>query len=235
MNSTAAKRFVILGTLFSFLFLIGCAGMEFAPKKGIWYYPEELPQAEKAVENAMIAGKDKECPAEFNEAKNLKDEAYETYWSCRTEKGIEMAKNATKKANALCPAKAKLESRPAEVKPAPKVIDRFTLTINFDFNKTNILKSDAAQLKKAIEFIKKYPGSKIKLEGHTDSIGSEKYNQKLSEKRAEATKGYLVTKGGIETSRISTAGYGESRPIASNKTSKDRAKNRRVEILILPD
>ena len=124
---------------------------------------------------------------------------------------------------------------PAELKPAAKVIDKFTLTINFDFNKTNILKSDAAQLKKGIDFIKKYPGSKIKLEGHTDSIGSEKYNQKLSEKRAEATKGYLVEKGGIEASRISTAGYGESKPIASNKTSKDRAKNRRVEILIFSD
>jgi outer membrane protein OmpA-like peptidoglycan-associated protein len=231
MYSTAAKRFVVLGVLFSFLFLIGCAGMEFAPKKGIWYYPEELPQAEKAVEDAMIAGKDKQCPTEFNAAKNLKDEAYETYWACHTEKAIEMAKNATKKANALCPVK----QRPAEVKPASKVMDRFTLTINFEFNKTNILKSDAAQLKKAIEFIKKYPGAKIKLEGHTDSIGSEKYNQKLSEKRAEATKGYLVKEGHIEASRISTVGYGKSKPIASNKTSKDRAKNRRVEILILSD
>jgi outer membrane protein OmpA-like peptidoglycan-associated protein len=235
MYFTAAKRFVVLGALFSFLFLIGCSGMELAPKKGIWYYPEELPQAERAVNNAMIAGKDKECPAAFNEAKNLKDDAYATYLSCRTEKGIEMALEATKKAQALCPAKPKAEAMPAELKPAAKVIDRFTLTINFDFNKTNILKSDAAQLKKGIDFIKKYPGSKIKLEGHTDAIGSEKYNQKLSEKRAEATKGYLVEKGGIEASRISTAGYGESKPIASNKTSKDRAKNRRVEILIFSD
>jgi outer membrane protein OmpA-like peptidoglycan-associated protein len=231
MYSIAAKRLVILGALFSFLFLIGCAGMEFAPKKGIWYYPEELPKAEKAVDNARMAGKDKECPAAFNEAKNLKDDAYETYWACNTDKAIEMAKDAARKANSLCPSRSKPEM-PAESKSA-KVIDRFTLTINFDFNKTNILKSDTAQLKKAIEFIKKYPGSKIKLEGHTDSIGSEKYNQKLSEKRAEATKAYLAEKGGIETSRMSTIGYGKSKPIAPNKTSKDRAKNRRVEILIL--
>jgi outer membrane protein OmpA-like peptidoglycan-associated protein len=228
MYSIAAKRFVVLGVLFSFLFLVGCAGMEFAPKKGVWFYPTELPQAEKAVENAMMAGKDKGCPAEFNQAKNLKDDAYVVYLSCQTDKAIEMAKDATKKANALCSAKQ-------PVAAASKVIDKFTLTINFDFNKTDILKSDTAQLKKAIEFIKKYPVSKIKLEGHTDSIGSEKFNQKLSEKRAEATKAYLVKEGHIEASRMSTVGYGKSKPITSNKTSQDRAKNRRVEILILSD
>ena len=235
MYSTAAKRCFIPVALFFLFSLIGCAGMEFAPKKGIWYYPAELPQAERAVENAKMAGKDKECPVEFSAASDLKDNAYETFWSCNTKKAIEMAKDAANKANALCPPKPKPEPKPAEVKPAPKVIDRFILTINFAFNKSNITKSDAAQLRKALEFIKKYPGAKIKLEGHTDSIGSEKYNLRLSEKRAEATKEYLVKEGHIENSRLSTVGYGKSKPIASNKTKSGRAQNRRVEIVIMSE
>lgn len=234
MYSSAVKRVLILATLFSLIFLIGCSGMEFAPKKGIWYYPAELPQAERAVENAKTVGKDKECPAEFNDAKALKDSAYETFWSCHTKKAIEMAKDATKKAAALCPP-GSAAVKPTGVKSASKVIDKFTLTINFDFNKAKIKKTDLTQLKKAIEFIKKYPGAKIRLEGHTDSIGTEKYNLKLSGKRAEATKAYLVKEGHIETSRMSTVGYGKSKPIASNKTRKGRAKNRRVEILILSE
>jgi outer membrane protein OmpA-like peptidoglycan-associated protein len=234
LYSTAVKRLLIVVALFSLLFLIGCAGMEFAPKHGVWYYPAELPQADNAVENAKVAGKDKECPADFNDVKNLKDKAYDTYLSCRTKEAIEMAKDATKKANSLCPPRQKVEPKPVEMK-TPRVIDRLTLTINFDFNKSKIKKSDAAQLKKALEFIKKYPGAKIKLEGHTDSIGSEKYNLKLSEKRADATKNYLVKDGHIEASRISTMGYGKSKPIASNKTREGRAKNRRVEILILSE
>ncbi len=222
MYAIALKRLFIVITIFSLMFLIGCAGMEFAPKKGIWYYPNELAGAERAVDNAQKAGKDKQCPVEFANAKNMKDKAYETYWACKTKEAIEMAKDATKKANVLCPAK-----------PEGKVIDRFTLTINFDFDKSTIRKSDMAQLKKAIAFIKKYPGAKIKLEGHTDSIGTEQYNQGLSEKRAEATMKYLIEKGGIEGSRISTIGYGESKPTASNKTRSGRAKNRKVEILIM--
>jgi outer membrane protein OmpA-like peptidoglycan-associated protein len=229
MNSIALKRLFVLVSIFSLVFLIGCAGMEFAPKKGIWYYPKELPDAEKAVNNAQQSGKDKQCPAEFAEAKNLKDNAYETYWSCRTKEAIEMAKDASKKANALCPAKPK----PAAA--AEKVLDRFTLTINFDFNKSDIRKADMAQLKKAIDFVKKYPGAKIKLEGHTDSIGSDQYNQALSERRADATMKYLIDKGNITASRMSTVGYGESRPVDTNKTAAGRAKNRRVEILILAD
>ena len=224
MYAIALKRLFIIITIFSLMFLIGCAGMEFAPKKAIWYYPNELPGAERAVDNAQKAGKDKQCPVEFADAKNMKDKAYETYWACKTKEAIEMAKDATKKANALCPAKPHMEG---------KVIDRFTLTINFNFDKVTIRKSDMAQLKKAIAFINKYPGAKIKLEGYTDSIGTEQYNQGLSEKRAEATMKYLIEKGVIGGSRISTIGYGESKPTASNKTRSGRAKNRRVEILIM--
>ena len=68
--------------------------------------------------------------------------------------------------------------------------------------------------------------------GHTDSVGSDAYNQKLSVKRAEAIKAYLVSKG-IEKNRIYTEGKGEKQPVADNKTAEGRAKNRRVEIEVV--
>ena len=68
--------------------------------------------------------------------------------------------------------------------------------------------------------------------GHTDSVGSDAYNQKLSVKRAEAVKAYLVTKG-IEKNRVYTEGKGEIQPVADNKTAEGRAKNRRVEIEVV--
>ena len=72
----------------------------------------------------------------------------------------------------------------------------------------------------------------IEIQGHTDEIASQEYNQMLSEKRAEATKDYFVYRG-IDSERISTRGFGETRPIASNDTPEERSKNRRIEIEIL--
>jgi outer membrane protein OmpA-like peptidoglycan-associated protein len=210
----------VLTSLFALIFFTGCAGLEFAPKKGVWMYPKELVQADKAVSSAEKAGKNKQCPVEFREAKASTDQAYDTYLSCKTKEGIAMAKDAEKKTNALCP-------------KHPKVLAKFTLTINFDFDKANIRQSDKEQLRKAVEFIKKYPSKKIMLEGHTDSVGSERYNMKLSLKRAEATKQYFAKNCGVDTTRIGIKGLGEERPVASNKTSTGRAQNRRVDILIL--
>ena len=68
--------------------------------------------------------------------------------------------------------------------------------------------------------------------GHTDSVGSDKYNQKLSVRRSEAVKAYLVSKG-IEKNRVYTEGKGEKQPVADNKTAEGRAKNRRVEIEVV--
>ena len=68
--------------------------------------------------------------------------------------------------------------------------------------------------------------------GHTDSVGTDKYNNKLSQRRADAVKAYLVSKG-IEPNRIYTEGKGEKQPVADNKTSEGRAKNRRVEIEVV--
>jgi len=83
--------------------------------------------------------------------------------------------------------------------------------------------------------VKKYPGSKIEVEGHTDSVGPDTYNMKLSERRATTVKDYLIKEAGVNSSKIKAIGFGESKPVADNKTAAGRAQNRRVEILILSD
>jgi len=76
------------------------------------------------------------------------------------------------------------------------------------------------------------PDLKVEVQGHTDNIGSESSNQKLSEKRAEVVKNYLVARG-VKADRIKVVGYGEKNPIADNKTADGRAMNRRIEFKVI--
>jgi OOP family OmpA-OmpF porin len=124
---------------------------------------------------------------------------------------------------------------PAPPPPAPKVIDKLTLQVLFDVDKSTITEAGQKELQKAVAFVKKYPGAKIEVDGHTDSTGADAYNQKLSERRAAAVKDYLIKEAGVDSSKITAVGYGKTKPVADNKTAAGRAKNRRVEILILSD
>ncbi len=120
--------------------------------------------------------------------------------------------------------------------PLPaKVIDKMTLRVLFDSDKATFTEADAIELQKAIAFVKKYPGSKIRLDGYTDSIGTDAYNLKLSERRATAVMDYLIKEAGVDSSNIKAVGHGKADPVADNKTKEGRAKNRRVEISILSD
>jgi OOP family OmpA-OmpF porin len=115
---------------------------------------------------------------------------------------------------------------------APVPIDKLTIHVNFDYDKSQIRKTDVGELQKALAFVKKYPGYTISVEGHTDSRGSDKYNQALSERRAGAVKKYLLDNGATDGDKIKAVGFGESKPIADNKSEKGMFENRRVEILI---
>ena len=102
----------------------------------------------------------------------------------------------------------------------------------FDFDKS-VLKADGkAKLDDLVGKVKGINLEVIIAVGHTDSVGSDVYNQKLSVKRAESVKAYLVSKG-IEKNRIYTEGKGEKQPVADNKTNEGRGKNRRVEIEVV--
>ena len=102
----------------------------------------------------------------------------------------------------------------------------------FDFDKSVVKPAGKAKLDDLVSKVKGINLEVIIAVGHTDSIGSDAYNQKLSVRRAEAVKAYLVSKG-IEKNRIYTEGKGEKQPVADNKTKEGRAKNRRVEIEVV--
>lgn len=102
------------------------------------------------------------------------------------------------------------------------------LMINFDTDKHNIKPQYHNELKTVGDFLKFFPDSKGEIAGHTDSTASNAYNQKLSERRANSVKDYIIKNFGIAPDRIKSKGYGEEKPIATNKTIEGRAKNRRI-------
>ena len=109
---------------------------------------------------------------------------------------------------------------------------RATIKIKFDFDKADVKPAFNKEIKKFADVMKNYPDLKVVIEGHTDRTGKKAYNQKLSEKRANSVKSYMTEKFGIEESRLTARGYGESKPIVSNKTKAGRRKNRRVEAAV---
>lgn len=102
----------------------------------------------------------------------------------------------------------------------------------FDFDKSVLKAEGKAKLDELVAQIKKINLEVVIAVGHTDSVGADAYNQKLSVRRAEAVKAYLVSKG-VEKNRIYTEGKGEKNPVADNKTSAGRAKNRHVEVEVV--
>jgi outer membrane protein OmpA-like peptidoglycan-associated protein len=115
--------------------------------------------------------------------------------------------------------------------PAAKPTDRLTIHVNFDTNKSDIKKSELADLQKAEAFVRKYSTCQIEIDGYTDSTGGPKINQPLSERRADAVKAWLLDHGATAADHITTKGFGAANPVADNKTVKGRAENRRAELL----
>jgi len=110
-----------------------------------------------------------------------------------------------------------------------KQLNEFSKTILFDLGKASIRKDSYAVLQNIVDIMKEYPTAKFEIEGHTDSSGSLKLNEKLSKERAASVKDYLISIG-MDRDRLTSEGYGPARPIATNNTAAGRQQNRRVEI-----
>ena len=145
------------------------------------------------------------------------------------------APEAPKAAPAPAPAAAPAPAPAPVVAPKPVATTEkvtFAADAFFDFDKSVLKPEGKAKLD---DLVGKMGGINLEViiaVGHTDSVGSDAYNQKLSVKRSEAVKAYLVGKG-VEKNRVYTEGKGEKQPVADNKTSEGRAKNRRVEIEVV--
>jgi len=112
------------------------------------------------------------------------------------------------------------------------IIVKFDSGILFDFDKTALKDAAKTNVQSLAASLNQYPDTDIKIIGHTDSRGTEQYNQGLSERRAAAVKAYAVSQG-VPSSRLVTIGKGFNEPIADNETDAGRAANRRVEIVIV--
>jgi OOP family OmpA-OmpF porin len=125
------------------------------------------------------------------------------------------------------------QAAPPPPPPPPAVAEKIILRgVNFDFDKDGIRPDAAVILDEAARILTaSHPSARVRVEGHADATGPEAYNQGLSERRANSVRSYLASRG-VDASRLTPLGFGESRPIASNDTREGRALNRRVELQV---
>ena len=121
--------------------------------------------------------------------------------------------------------------KPAQSTVEKAIIEkgRATIDIKFDFDKSVVKPKYHNELQQFADVLKNHPELNLIIEGHTDSVGKDAYNQKLSQRRADAIRKYMIEKCGVDANRLTSKGYGEERPIESNRTASGRAINRRVE------
>ncbi|MDD5169025.1 MAG: OmpA family protein [Syntrophales bacterium] len=110
---------------------------------------------------------------------------------------------------------------------------RATINIEFDYDKSIVKPQYHKEIQKFADVMKANPSLKVVIEGHTDNVGAKNYNLRLSKKRAESVRDYMIKKFGVQGSRLTAKGYGMSKPIASNKTAAGKKKNRRVEAVVV--
>jgi outer membrane protein OmpA-like peptidoglycan-associated protein len=220
-------------------------------------------EAKEAFQKATIAGAKKCAPCQYGTAEAylaLADHEMQYYWreledldkhaTIAKEKSLEALKLTPCEAAPAPPPPAPAEPpkpappppppppeppkpAPALPPPAPKPAPVFE-SIYFNENKTNIDPVAAKVLDRDAMILKDNPNIKVEIGGHTDFSGSEVARQKISEKRAESAKKYIMDKFNISGDRLTTKGYGSQKPIADNKTKEGRAKNRRVEFRVIP-
>ena len=250
-------KLIALSIMLWLCILVGCAFRlsHFGVENYALFAPSIIGETESVVERAEMSPGAQYCPEKIAQARELGRRGVAVYWSYRKEEeAMTLLARARKLAQEaeLCepppapqtkelfagvpdpPPTPVIPSLPPEPGiPKPPPLKRLVLRgINFAFNSYELSFRAHAILDKELDILQEVPYAKFEIAGHADSIGSEVYNQILSEKRAESVKYFLVSRG-VSKARITVMGYGESVPIASNDTDEGRAKNRRVEMNIM--
>lgn len=217
------------------LVMAGCAQTHFGVQDNALNVPADVALTEEAIAKAEKSAGAKICPEKITMAKSLGKQAMETYWACHTAKAMELlakARDMAKEAEACKPASA--PSPPSAVAPpAPPMRQPISFhSVQFDFNKSDLKPAAKAELDRAVKVMMDNPDVVLELQGHTDNIGSDKYNAALGHRRANSVFNYLNSKG-VKANRLKELSFGEVKPVATNSTEEGRALNRRVDLVIL--
>jgi outer membrane protein OmpA-like peptidoglycan-associated protein len=223
------KRFLLFLIAVPLLLLGACAPpAHFGVPDRALLHPSDFQMTEAAIAASEKAPGAKYCPDKIAKAKEMAKKGIETYWACRDAEGLKMLADARKLAK-----EAEACQPPPPPPPPPPAKKEISLKwVYFDFDKATLTAQAKAILDETVKILKDNPEINLELAGHTDAIGTDAYNVKLSQRRSKAVNDYLVSKG-IPQSRLKMAGYGEAKPVADNKTADGRAKNRRVELKII--
>ena len=217
------RKAIVIGLAIVFCFIAAASYAKSSyfgvPNKAI-AYPSEFDQTDEAIMKAEQSAGAKRCPDKLAQAREMAKQGVETYWACRTKEGLAMLAQARKLAQE---AEACAPGKPKEIVVLKGV--------NFAFNSTELTPQSKGILDEWVTRIKGDKTIRVEVAGHTDSVGSDAYNQKLSEGRAKSVVDYFVSQG-VSADRLKAVGYGKTKPVASNATDEGRAQNRRVELHI---
>lgn len=259
MRSKVFGGLIVLSLLVALPGLTGCGkNAYFGVRNKALEAPKEFAETEAAIDKAEKSPGAQYAPDKIVQARELGKKAVQTYWGCRTKEAMAMlaearglaqqaamAKAPPKPAPAPmaavappkpkpAPAPAKVappppQPKPVAVAPPPKRIIIYQKP-TFGFDSAALSPEAQAVLDEQAVIMEKDSKVQLVITGYTDSTGPEEYNQGLSERRADAAKEYLVSKG-VAADRLKAIGYGETRPIAPNDTTEGRAQNRRIELI----
>lgn len=203
--------------------LIGTANIYFGPG------PSQK-RAEEALKQEQAAAAQAQADAEAAKQQALAAAQMQVQQASATATSAQQeAALANQKLQQL---QAQNQQAQAELDNIKQMIARKDISpITFKSGSADLLAVSNPTLDKVAQIIKKYPDLKVRIEGHTDNVGSDDYNQQLSQERADAVKNYLVNQAGVPAGQVTSVGMGKGGPVADNSTLEGRAQNRRVEFI----
>jgi outer membrane protein OmpA-like peptidoglycan-associated protein len=232
-------KLVLLGFVLLFI-IVGCAPKtHFGVRDKAMWAPPEFEQTEAAIASAERSEGAKYCPEKIARAKGLGKQAAEIYWICRTAEAMGLlaqARGLAKEAESCQPPAVVTPPPPTPpAPPPPPPAARQPLSfhsVHFDFDKSNLKPEAKVELDRAVKIMQDNPDVVLELQGNTDNVGTDAYNQALGKRRADEVFNYMKAKG-IDPNRLKEVSFGEGKPVATNTTDAGRAQNRRVELVII--